>query len=120
MVELNQEQIQALVDAVAQKLAGGFAAQGAVLKTGNAAELPKVAGHLSDHSAIAYPDLDSAVAAAKEARSDTAILDDDFEDEKPPAVDAPLLESEHILVDYLSLLPKANLATAGPRVETPR
>jgi len=27
-------------------------------------------------------------------------------------VDADLIESEHILVDYLSLLPKGNLATA--------
>ena len=29
------------------------------------------------------------------------------------APDAPLLEAEHILVDYLSVLPKGNLVTAG-------
>ena len=67
MIELNQEQIQALVDAVAQKLTGGFAAQGAVLKTGtrNAGALPKGTDY---HSTIAYPDLDTAVAVAKEAQ----------------------------------------------------
>ena len=32
---------------------------------------------------------------------------------KPPPPDAPMLEAEHILVDYLSLLPKGNLVTAG-------
>ncbi len=35
------------------------------------------------------------------------------EAEKPPPIDAPMLETEHILVDYLSLLPKGTLATAG-------
>jgi carboxyl-terminal processing protease len=40
--------------------------------------------------------------------------DDDAEDEKPPAVDATLVETEHILVDYLSLLDKGHLVTASP------
>jgi carboxyl-terminal processing protease len=35
------------------------------------------------------------------------------EAEKPAAPDAPLAEAEHILVDYLSVLPKGNLVTAG-------
>ena len=38
---------------------------------------------------------------------------DEVEDEKTPPPDAPMLEAEHILVDYLSLLPKGNLVTAG-------
>ena len=38
---------------------------------------------------------------------------DEAEAEKPPPTDAALLEAEHILVDYLSLLPKGNLVTAG-------
>ncbi len=38
---------------------------------------------------------------------------DEAEAEKPPPTDAPMLEAEHILVDYLSLLPKGNLLTAG-------
>ena len=38
---------------------------------------------------------------------------DEAEAEKPPPTDAPLLEAEHILVDYLSLLPKGNLVTVG-------
>jgi carboxyl-terminal processing protease len=39
---------------------------------------------------------------------------DDAESEKPPPTDAPMLEAERILVDYLSVLPKGNLITAGP------
>jgi carboxyl-terminal processing protease len=38
---------------------------------------------------------------------------DDAEAEKPPVTDAPLVEAEHILVDYLSVLPKGNLVTVG-------
>jgi len=38
---------------------------------------------------------------------------EDAEAEKPPPTDAPMLEAEHILLDYLSVLPKGNLVTAG-------
>ena len=38
---------------------------------------------------------------------------DDAEAEKPPVTDAPLVEAEHILVDYLSVLPKGNLVTVS-------
>ena len=38
---------------------------------------------------------------------------DDVEAEKAPAPDATLQEAERILVDYLFLLPKGNLVTAG-------
>jgi len=46
----------------------------------------------------------------------TGPLDDlgnDLDEEKPPAVDAALAEAEHILVDYLSVLPKTSLFTSG-------
>ncbi len=43
--------------------------------------------------------------------------EDAVDEDKPPAVDAPLNESENILVDYLSVFPKAVLAqhTTDPR-----
>ena len=41
-------------------------------------------------------------------------LEDDADEEKAPAVDAALNESEHVLVDYLSLLPNnRNISVAG-------
>ena len=40
-------------------------------------------------------------------------LGNDPEEEKPPAVDATLAEAEHILVDYLSVLPEARFFTSG-------
>jgi carboxyl-terminal processing protease len=47
----------------------------------------------------------------------TAEDGDDAEDEKPAAVDAILIEAEHILVDYLSVLPKHEVLTAGKSQE---
>src|SRR4029077_12607252 len=41
-------------------------------------------------------------------------LDDSADEEKTPVPDADLLESEHIMVDYLSLFPKNNVATNIP------
>jgi carboxyl-terminal processing protease len=52
------------------------------------------------------------VAAANEAPGDSE-RGDEAVDEKPAALDAALDESEHILVDYLGLLPKGNLVTTG-------
>jgi carboxyl-terminal processing protease len=40
-------------------------------------------------------------------------LDNSAEEEKAPPTDAALDEAEHILVDYLYLLPKGNLVTVG-------
>jgi len=40
--------------------------------------------------------------------------DDAIDEEKAPAVDATLMEAEHILIDYLSVFPKANLVTVKP------
>jgi carboxyl-terminal processing protease len=53
----------------------------------------------------------SVVAATDAAPVPTSM--DDAEAEKPAATDAPLAEAEHILVDYLSVLPKGDLVTAG-------
>ncbi len=53
----------------------------------------------------------NAIAAAPASGHDG--LDDDAQEEQPPATDAPLVEVQHILMDYLSLLPKGNSLTAG-------
>ncbi len=49
------------------------------------------------------------------ATASTPIADglDEAEAEKPAPTDAPLVEAEHILIDYLSLLPKGNLVSSG-------
>jgi carboxyl-terminal processing protease len=41
------------------------------------------------------------------------LTDDEADDEKAPAVDASLQETEHILVDYMGLVRKQALVTAG-------
>ena len=55
--------------------------------------------------------------ASVELQPKVRILDDDLrsspDEEKPPAVDAALTETEHILVDYLSVLPKTSFLTSG-------
>jgi len=56
----------------------------------------------------------STVAAGKGGSTDNLTPDSSTLDEdKVPAVDAHLIESEHILVDYLSLFPKEKLAATG-------
>jgi carboxyl-terminal processing protease len=54
------------------------------------------------------------------ASSGSASLDNDGESDadelKPPAQDPALAESEHILVDYVSVLTKSSLLTAGQRL----
>ncbi len=62
-------------------------------------------------SARAGASTNSAAAATGAAPGEAAL--DEAEPEKPPAPDAALVEAEHILVDYLSVLPKGNLVTAG-------
>ena len=59
--------------------------------------------------ATAGASTNSAAAGAKAAVEDDALADD--EEEKPPSVDVTLVEAEHILVDYLSMLPKPDVAT---------
>jgi len=72
----------------------------------NSTTLAKLSGAKSSTAPVAAG-TNSTAAVTKDPSS----LDGDFEEEKPPAVDAALIESEHILVDYLSLLPKGNLAS---------
>ena len=52
------------------------------------------------------------VAAATKASAPANKLDDEDEEEKPPAVDAALEETERILTDYISLLSRKNLISA--------
>ena len=61
-------------------------------------------------SGVPVAGTNSTVAAAKEPSADGS-LDGETDEEKPPVVDAALIESEHILLDYVSLLPKGNLAS---------
>jgi carboxyl-terminal processing protease len=70
------------------------------------ASLAKISGHPNSGSAGAATN--SAAAAVPSADNP-----DEAEAAKPPPPDAPLLEAEHILVDYLSLLPKGNPVTAA-------
>jgi carboxyl-terminal processing protease len=55
----------------------------------------------------------ASVGAKAEAGALHDDLANDSEEEKPPAVDATLAEAEHILVDYLSVLPEAKFFTSG-------
>jgi hypothetical protein len=52
--------------------------------------------------------------ASVAAKARTGDADEEDEDEKPPAVDATLEETEHILVDYISLLAQKGFATTSP------
>jgi carboxyl-terminal processing protease len=79
-----------------------------VEKTNSVAKLPP---HHASSSSVSQT---NAYAAGK---AEPGGLDDDLgndpEEEKPPAVDATLAEAEHILVDYLSVLPEAKFFTSG-------
>jgi carboxyl-terminal processing protease len=64
---------------------------------------------LSAHAGAMGPGAGTVSTAAAAAADNP----DDAEAEKPVVPDAPLVEAEHILIDYLSLVPKGNLVTAG-------
>jgi carboxyl-terminal processing protease len=55
----------------------------------------------------------SVAATAPAIQPGDSNLDEDSEDDKPPQVDAALVETEHILLDYLSMLLKEKVLTAG-------
>lgn len=77
----------------------------------NAAMLAKMTGARAPGTpAIGTNGTVAAAASPLFQRTDNS---DEPADEKPAAPDASLEESEHILVDYLGLLPKGNLVTAG-------
>ncbi len=60
----------------------------------------------------------ASVGGKPQARGPHDDLGDDAEEEKPPAADAALAEAEHILVDYLSVLPATNFFTSGRTAAT--
>ena len=62
--------------------------------------------------ATAGASTNSASASQKSSVNDDANAADD--EDKPPMVDVDLKEAEHILIDYLSVLPKQDVATAIP------
>lgn len=56
----------------------------------------------------------SPVASAASAPVTPTSPDDELlDEEKPPVVDAPMIEAQHILVDYVSLLSKHNVVSVG-------
>ncbi len=65
---------------------------------------------LSMHSGAAVSGVSSNSASAASSADDV----EEADAEKPTLPDEPLLEAEHILVDYLSLLPKGNLVKVAP------
>jgi carboxyl-terminal processing protease len=82
----------------------------------------KAAAQTGESSAKAHSGETASVEAknsAGTAESSSATLksgdpDEDPEEEKAPAVDVNLIEAEHILTDYISLLPKEAALTANP------
>ena len=65
---------------------------------------------LTAPAAAGTPGASTTSAAAGAAGADNP---DEAEAEQPPAADPPLAEAEQILLDYLSLLPKGGVTTAG-------
>ncbi len=60
---------------------------------------------------------DAAVTLAKSGSAAARGKAEDADEEKPDPIDVPLVEAEHILVDYLSLLPRPDVAATGRAVE---
>jgi carboxyl-terminal processing protease len=83
-----------------------------VTKT-NVTTLARISG---EKSPAALAGTNSTAAVGKEGLPVNSNLDSDLEDEKAPAVDAMLLEAEHILTDYVSLRLKGNLAASGQTI----
>jgi hypothetical protein len=65
---------------------------------------------LSGPATAGDPGASTTSAAAGTSAPDSPV---EAEAESAPATDAPLVEAEQILIDYLSLLPKGSLVTAG-------
>ena len=81
-----------------------------VEKTNSLAKVSNRTGFLRTGSGAST---NATAVAAAETIIEPVNLNDDTEDEKPPAMDVSLVEAEHILVDYISLLPKGDVLTAG-------
>ncbi|HEV2392484.1 MAG TPA: carboxy terminal-processing peptidase [Verrucomicrobiae bacterium] len=68
---------------------------------------------LNTNSAIAAIAATSTAPITRDDTSASTPLDGAIDEEKAPPVDADLEESEHILVDYLSLMSKSGVVAAG-------
>jgi carboxyl-terminal processing protease len=75
---------------------------------------PPVARTNATLAKLSHPVTSPSGAATNSAAAPGGENADEMDAEKPPPTDTPLVEAEHILLDYLSLLPKGNLITAGP------
>ena len=78
--------------------------------------LTKVSNHNGSGVTLVSTNSDSASVVANSRAiqpADSSGLEEDSEDEKPAPVDAALVETEHILVDYLAILSKEKVLTAG-------
>jgi carboxyl-terminal processing protease len=69
------------------------------------------ASNVGVHSAGASTNMAAAVGSSLSPNDS----DPDADEPKPPALDPAMTETEHILVDYLSVLSKSNMFTAGQR-----
>ena len=68
----------------------------------------------TEKPASAGPSTNAEIAAISPTTTVHAEIDPEADEEKPPVTDAALVEAEHILTDYISLLPKANVAVTTP------
>jgi len=76
------------------------------------AALAKLSGKKSDKTLAGF-DTNAPVAAVESSSAAAKLdVDADDEEEKPPAFDASLAEAEHILMDYISMFPRVNVAVA--------
>ncbi len=82
------------------------------------ASLTKISNRTGSGVALVSTNSDSASLAATSPAVGAGAtvpgsVDEDSDDEKPAPVDAALVETEHILVDYLSIFSKEKVLTAG-------
>lgn len=77
------------------------------------AAMAKLSGKKGDKTAAGFGT--NSTVASVESSADLVKLDGSGEEdeEKPPAFDTWLAEAEHILMDYISMLPKVNVAAAS-------
>jgi hypothetical protein len=68
---------------------------------------------LSANAGAGLPGASTNSAALAAGAAPRGNVPDEAEEEKAPAQDAPMQEAKRILLDYLSVLPKGSLVTAG-------
>jgi carboxyl-terminal processing protease len=99
-----------LLAAAAAKAHGPFQAAKPTPQTGQ----PGTKAAPSEETASVEDKNSAAIAESSSATLKSGDPDEAPEDEKAPAVDVNLIEAEHILTDYISLLPKEAALTANP------